>query len=111
MKTLRFEGCSDDTFGEYGVTNEDYDNCASGKPIEFFVSAGDDCMVVVGQYCPGQCGGWLIGVSHYKATDADEHHLPEWPMRFERGARPYSPALIIEAPDDVEIRCLTTEGR
>ena len=30
---LRFEGYSDDTFGEYGVTNDDYDNSASGKPI------------------------------------------------------------------------------
>jgi hypothetical protein len=109
MKTLRFEGCSDDTFGEYGVTNEDHDNCASGKPIEFLVKAGEEALVVRGQYCPGKCGGWLVGVAHWERTDADEHHLPDWAMRFERGERPYSPALIIEAPDDVEIRCLTGE--
>ncbi len=26
MKTLKFMGYSDDTFGEYGITNEDIDN-------------------------------------------------------------------------------------
>jgi hypothetical protein len=31
MPTLRFEGYSDDTFGEYGHTNDDYDNCASSS--------------------------------------------------------------------------------
>jgi hypothetical protein len=37
MPTLRFEGYSDDTFGEYAHTNNDYDNCASGESIEFLV--------------------------------------------------------------------------
>jgi hypothetical protein len=37
-KTLRFEGFSDDTFGEL-TTREDYDNCASGEPITFLVKS------------------------------------------------------------------------
>jgi hypothetical protein len=111
VKTLRFEGYSDDTFGEYALTNEDFDNCASGKPVEILVEAGGERMVVVGQYCPGQCGGWMIGVSHHRDTDADEHHLPDWPMRIERAERTYTPALVIEAPDDVVLRRLTRKAR
>lgn len=37
MHTLKFHGYSDDTFGEYGVTNQDCDNCASGMPIQCVV--------------------------------------------------------------------------
>lgn len=29
MRMLKFEGYSDDTFGEYGVTNQDVDNCGA----------------------------------------------------------------------------------
>ena len=38
MKTLRFQGYSDDTFGEYGVTNQDVDNCGSCKPIQCLIT-------------------------------------------------------------------------
>lgn len=31
MPTLRFEGYSDDTFGEVAYFEDDYDNCASGE--------------------------------------------------------------------------------
>ena len=31
MPTLRFEGSSDDTFGEASHFKDSYDNCASGK--------------------------------------------------------------------------------
>ncbi len=37
MPILRFEGYSDDTFGEVAHFKDDYDNCASGKPIEYLV--------------------------------------------------------------------------
>ena len=36
MKTLMFEGHSDDTFGEL-TTGEDHDNCANNAPIIFKV--------------------------------------------------------------------------
>lgn len=40
MKTLKFEGYSDDTFGEYGVTNQDVDNCATMEPIQCVIDCG-----------------------------------------------------------------------
>ena len=39
MKTLRFMGHSDDTFGEYGTTMDDIDNAGSGDPIQCIVEA------------------------------------------------------------------------
>lgn len=103
MKTLRFEGYSDDTFGEYAITRTDHDNCASGERIIFRVwsaSAGTG-LFVVGQYCPGPCTGWLIGVA--RAQDDDDERVPDWPMRFASGGRSYTPGLLIDAPDDVTV--------
>ena len=106
MPALRFEGFSDDTFGEYAHTNDDYDNCASGKPIVWLVQAGSEKLLVSGQYAPGSATGWLIGVAPH---DDDDNPLPQWPMRLERGDRPYSPALVIEAPEGVTLKCLQRE--
>lgn len=59
MPILRFEGYSDDTFGEVAHFKDDYDNCASGKPIEYLVLGpaidGQPQLgvVVTGQHCPG----------------------------------------------------------
>lgn len=105
MKTLRFEGYSDDTFGEQ-VTGEDYDNCASGKPIIFKVwsESEKDGLYVVGHYCPGPLTGWMIGVG--RLNEDDDYHMPKWSIRtvsdYDKG-RPYSPQLIIDAPDDVTV--------
>ena len=106
MPTLRFEGHSDDTFGEYGLTNDDYDNCASGKPIEYLVldPATRLAVVVVGQHCPGSATGWMIGAA--PSTD-DWERVPDWPMRFEPNG--YENRLVIEAPAGVAVRCLTRE--
>lgn len=41
MTTLKFYGNSDDTFGEYGVTGQDCDNCGSGKPVQCVVDCGE----------------------------------------------------------------------
>lgn len=108
-----FEGRSDDTFGEYGVTNDDYDNCASGKPIRWAITtpAGEG-LVVFGQHCPAGAGGWLIGVSRLPGDD--DIAIPEWPIRFERSEDPrftYTPRLIVEAPADAQVRCIETTGR
>jgi len=103
---LRFEGHSDDTFGEYESTNEDYDNCANGKPIPFYVTSPEgDGMLVVGQYCPGKATGWQIGVASSQDDENDTKPIPTWPMHFERGAYPHTPALIIEAPEGTTVRC------
>jgi hypothetical protein len=98
------EGSSDDTFGVYGGgINADYDNCASGEPIAFRITGGGESLVVVGQYAPGPCGGWLVGVA---PDGEDDTPIPEWPMRFTRSERPYSPALVIEVPADAEVTYL-----
>jgi len=112
MKTLIFGGSSDDTFGEITPRGDDYDNCASGKPIEWLiesVSEGES-ILVVGQYCPGAATGWLIGVA--RADEDDDKPIPDWPVRIVRNpdARmTYSPALEIDVPDDATLRCLQRE--
>jgi hypothetical protein len=110
MPTLRFEGYSDDTFGEYAYTNDDYDNCASGKPIEYHVfdPAEEIGVVVTGQYCPGNSTGWMIGVAVWHPPGTDEEAcVLGWPMRFEPNG--YRNSLVIEAPECVRLRCLTRE--
>src|SRR5687767_1544276 len=104
MIKLTCEGSSDDTFGVYGAgPDDDYDNCASCEPIVFRVSSvSDGSLLIVGQYAPKFAGGvWLVGIVP-DASD-DEHPIPEWPMHFQRSERPYSPQLIIEAPNDVTV--------
>lgn len=109
MKPLIFRGYSDDTFGEYGRTNDDYDNSANGDLIVFKVhvpNALDLGLYVWGHYSPKggpQTGCWVIGVQQL-----DEGiPLPSWPMRFEthkEGDRIYySPNLIIDAPGNVVV--------
>lgn len=107
MPTLRFEGYSDDTFGEVAHTKDDYDNCASGKPIEYLVLDPSTKLgvVVTGQHCPGNSGSWLIGVANYNPA-ADDVDFPRWPMRIEPQNYRNNPSLVIEAPDGVEVHCL-----
>jgi hypothetical protein len=59
---------------------------------------------VFGQYCPGAADGWLIGVARCDPNNDDDQHMPDWPMRFERGERSYSPSLVIEAPDGCTVQ-------
>ena len=109
MPTLRFEGYSDDTFGEVAHTKDDYDNCASGKPIEYLVSdpATGLGVVVTGQHCPGNSGSWLIGVANHD-PESDDCDFPRWPMRIEAQdyRNGFQPSLVIEAPEGVTLRCL-----
>lgn len=109
MPTLRFEGYSDDTFGEVLHTKDDFDNCASGKPIEYLVKdpATGLGIVVTGQHCPGNSGSWMIGVANFD-TEASDEDFPRWPMRIEpqNYRNGFNPALIVEAPDGVTVTCL-----
>ena len=79
MQRMRFEGNSDDTFGEYSLINEDHDNCASGGVIAWKVTertsifSDDDVsgMIVCGQYSgdswPSDMEAtWLIGISRLR---------------------------------------------
>lgn len=108
--TLVFQGSSDDTFGmTHSPRADDYDNCASGKPIEWLLTAPTgEQLIVFGQYCPGSTGGWLIGVAR-PDVDIDEVAMPLWPMHFERGDRAYSPALHVTVPAGTTWRCLQAD--
>ena len=48
MHKLCFYGYSDDTFGEYGVTGDDVDNCGTHEPIQCVIahSNGERLMVI-----------------------------------------------------------------
>lgn len=109
MKTLIFGGSSDDTFGEITPRGDDHDNCGDGCPVEWLIESESeqDSILVVGQYCPGAAGGWLVGAA--KADDDDDKPMPAWPMRIRPSDLAYSPALEIDVPDDATIRCLQRE--
>lgn len=111
MKTFTFQGNSDDTFGEYNVTSDDYDNCASGKPIEFLITAEGvpGGVLVTGQYALRDLASWEISIASYD-PQGDDIPLPDWPITFQRSDRGYSPLLIIGAPDNAVLRCLTREA-
>ncbi len=98
MKTLKFQGYGDDTFGEYGVTGQDCDNCANGEPIQCIVDCGEfGRVLVVGQYSSVSMdsGCWLAGM-----TKVSEHEeLPDWNFRYEQSDCPYSPALLMDLPE------------
>ncbi len=109
MKTLIFGGCGDDTFGEITPRGDDFDNCASGRPIEWLIESKEtgERLLVVGQYAPGGASGWLIGIA--PANDDDDMPIPAWPYRLRPpcGDEPtYSPVLEVDAPDDATLRCL-----
>lgn len=103
MKTLKFHGYSDDSFGEYGLTETDHDNCASGAAITFQVSAEDKSVYVTGQYSRCGSGCWSVSVE-----PADEDNLPDWPMRiyFEG----YSTVIEIDVPDDTTVQYVERKG-
>ncbi len=63
MKTLKFMGHSDDTFGEYGTTMDDIDNAGSGEPIQCVIEADGTALIVTGQYDRNGTGTWDIGIS------------------------------------------------
>lgn len=100
IRTLKFRGYSDDTFGEYGITNQDCDNCASGEPIQCIVDCGEHgSVLVVGQYgsVSMESGCWLVGL-----TKTDENKkLPDWNFRYEISGShcDYSPVLLMDLPD------------
>ncbi|MBQ9898537.1 MAG: hypothetical protein IJM44_03670 [Ruminococcus sp.] len=97
MKTLRFEGHSDDTFGEYETTHDDVDNCGSGRPIQCVVEADSTALVVTGQYNRHGTGTWDIGIS----LQDEELSLPDWDIRV--SFEGYTTVLEIDVPDDVEL--------
>lgn len=107
MRTLMFCGSSDDTFGLVNDTEDDYDNCASGKPIEWLVESAseDKRLIVFGQFAPYHGTGWLLGAMPHDPSNQDVP-MPNWPTRIRYDTCPYSPMLEIDVPDDATVRCL-----
>lgn len=113
MPILKFQGHSDDTFGEYGHFNDDHDNCANGSPIVFKVEVPEanlepdaqrEGLFVWGLYGPVKApkstpGCWVIGLQQLD----EDVPLPSWPMRWEISERGYSPVLILDAPEGVTL--------
>lgn len=106
-KVFEFIGHSDDTFGEYGVTNDDYDNCASGDVISYLISDPNTgaTLRVTGQHCPGDAQSWRIGV------DIDEEHngLEVFDARFRLTTGRRLPVLEVTCPDRCTLICETRE--
>lgn len=96
MKTLRFSGSSDDTFGEW-TTGVDWDNCASGKPITFKVTAGGHSLYVTGQYSRLRNACWDVSVCRVREGDS----CPAFSIRASFEA--YSTVLEMDVPDDVRV--------
>lgn len=104
MKEYVFEGYSDDTFGEYNVTNDDYDNCAADEPIDFSLTTPDGAgLLVRGRF--GIAGGWLIGVAVL-----DEEKPVSWPVTLNPAHDGYRNQCRIEAPDDAVLACVTRDA-
>lgn len=93
MKTLKFYGQSDDTFGEYGVTHYDVDNCASLKPIQCKIEADGQSLLVIGQYSRNGNGCWDIGISQTNESTP----IPNWTVRISSSG--YTAVLEIDVPD------------
>lgn len=97
MKTLKFMGHSDDTFGEYGTTMDDIDNAGSGEPIQCVIEADGTALIVTGQYDRIGTGTWDIGIS----LQDEDLSYPDWDMRI--SFEGYTTVLEIDVPDDVEL--------
>lgn len=99
MHILKFHGYSDDTFGEYGETGQDVDNCGSLEPVQCVVDCGvQGRLMVIGQYSKASLnnGCWMVGVS--KVEEYDD--FPDWKIVAGYCAEvEYSPELVIEIPD------------
>lgn len=114
MRTISFAGYSDDTFGENTKSGDDYDNCASGKPIEYLIESASEGrkIIVFGQYAPSAyTEGWVVGIA--AAEESDVNPIPPWPIRIRAPTgqeTPYSPVLEIDVPDDAKLRCLRRDG-
>lgn len=101
-KKYIFEGYSDDTFGEYGITSIDHDDGASGSVRYFTVSRPDgEGVLITGQY--NSADVWHIGMS---LLDEDKPlNKDEWQIYFEPNEEAaYRNRMIVDAPDDTELQ-------
>ena len=103
-KKYIFEGYSDDTFGEYGITGIDHDDCGSGSTRAFIVSrAGGEGVLITGQY--NRAGMWHIGMS--LLNEDKPLNKDEWQISFEPNEEAaYRNRLVVNAPDDAGLQLI-----
>lgn len=105
MKVYVFGGYSDDTFGEFSLTDDDYDNSASGEPIVYELKRPDGSgIVVVGQHAPFS-DGWLIGC----ATLDESKPVDDWRIETEPSHEGYRGRMQVTAPDDTALTCISRD--
>jgi len=115
MKILWFEGSSDDTFGltrsgDNTDACDDYCDDGDHLPIWWRIHSPeqDQALLVYGKYSADEdVDGWVIGIAPTLDAEGLERHFADWNVHFEHGAREHSPRLVIEAPDDVQVDCIT----
>lgn len=101
MKTLRFYGHSDDTFGEYGVTKQDIVNFGKNEPIQCIIIAGDERLIVTGHcHIHPFDYSWTIGVAQFDQYSK----VPNWSIRMMDCQVPHSICLEIDVPDDFRLK-------
>ena len=107
MKSLRFFGASDDLFEcESNFGYEEEIGCYGSHGV-YRVTAGAEGLYVVAYY--GATGSaWTVGVAPLREGAS----MPNWPMRFATDTsspEPYSPVLVIDVPDDVQVEAIDSE--
>jgi hypothetical protein len=106
-RLIEFYGYSDDNFawstiGERKYDGSAQDNCATGRPLVWKVTAGDEGLFVWGLYMPKDApestpGCWVVGVQ-----PLDEGvPLPDWQMTLT--ARDYTTVLMMAVPDGAKV--------
>lgn len=105
MKRLIFYGASDDLFEMDGDITEELN--VYGKPGKYHLKSADGEMIVVGEYAPrvNIAAVWMLSVAHVD----DGTPFPPWPMVI-REHSSYSPAIVIDAADDVQVACSPNPG-
>lgn len=105
MATITICGASDDRveveiIGKDGRNGFEADAYDRGRSI-FLRLADGTGMRVYAEYSPTDLGGgvWMIGVAQL----GEDQTIPDWPMKYRTAENGYSPELIIEVPEDVEV--------
>lgn len=104
MKIYKFEGYSDDTFGEYGITNIDYDDAAQGELIQFKLKNQEGHgLLITGSYFPMHDSkgreyfsgdGWTIS-----ATTLSEDNPVDWAVQLHPCFEGYRSQMTVTVPE------------
>lgn len=105
MATITIYGSSDDLVeveiqGEDGQKGFEADAYDRGRTI-FLTMPDGTGMRVYAEYSPTDLGGgvWMIGVAQL----GEDQPIPDWTIRYLAAGNGYSPALVIEVPEDVTV--------